>query len=413
MSTPAIKMDTYQRARAQMLIKHPFFAAVILSTDWIVNEKIGTACTDMVKVWYSPKFINTLPLDQAMFVMVHEVMHIVLMHGLRRGSRKPRRWNHAADYAINQELVDSGLTMPTITQAMIDAGIVAKGSQVGEQFGLLDKSKYGGLAAEQIYDLLEQEAKDKKGKGKGKGKPGPGASGGGDPADDEDIGLDDLIDAATQGKTQAEVNAIKEDIKQKIAQAATMARAAGKMPANIALLVDGVLNPPQPWESILREYMTRMVQSNETWNRRNRRFAVTLPSRHDTAMGELVIIGDTSGSMMQDQIFAQIAAEINYCNEFVRPERTRVVWADAEECSGEQVFEPGEEVALEPKGGGGTDMRLPLSFVEQYDPCCVILITDCYTPWPSEPCPFPLIVASTTDAPCPTWANRLQLRVSD
>jgi len=177
-------------------------------------------------------------------------------------------------------------------------------------------------------------------------------------------------------------------------------------------LVDGVLNPPQPWEIILREFMTRMVQSSETWNRRNRRFAVTLPSRHDVGMGELCIIGDTSGSMMIDQIFAQIATEINHCNEFVKPERTRVVWADAEDCSNEQVFEPGEEVKLEPKGGGGTDMRLPLRYMEKYEPCCVILITDCYTPWPDAPTPYPLIVASTTDAPCPPWALRLQLRVA-
>ena len=192
-----------------------------------------------------------------------------------------------------------------------------------------------------------------------------------------------------------------------------MARAAGKMPANIDLLVDGVVNPPQRWDVVLREFMTRMVQSSETWNRRNRRFTAVLPSRQDVGMGELNVIGDTSGSMLQDNHFKQVATEINYCNEFVKPERTRVVWADAEACSGEQVFEPGEEVVLEPKGGGGTDMRLPLKFVEQYNPCCVILITDCYTPWPDTPTPYPLIVLSTTNAPCPPWALRLDLRNND
>jgi len=408
----ALRLSTFDKARAQMLIRHPFFAAVVLSSDWIADEKVGTACTDMVKVWYNPKFMDSLSVDHAMFVMIHEIMHIILMHGIRRGSRKPRRWNHAGDYAINQELVDAGLPMLKITQLMIDNGIVKPGQgNVGDTFGLLDVGKYQGLAAEQIYDMLEQEAQDEK-KGRGKGeRQGSDNQGKGEPDDDEDQGLDDLLE--TVGKTQAEIHEIKDNIKQKIAQAAVMARAAGKLPANLALLVDGILNPPQPWESILREFMTRMVQSNETWNRRNRRYAVMLPSRHDTAMGELVIIGDTSGSMMQDKIFAQIAAEINYCNEFVRPERTRVVWADDAECSGEQVFEPGELVVLEPKGGGGTDMRQPLKFVEKYDPCCVILVTDCYTPWPDEATPFPLIVASTTTAASPHWASRLQLRVGE
>ena len=395
-----VRLDTFAKARAQMLIKHPFFASVVLSTEWVADPKVSTACTDMVKVYYNPDFFNALTVADATFVMVHEIMHIVLMHGLRCGGRKPRRWNHAADFAINQELVASGLKMLTVTQKMINAKIVPDTSGVGEQFGLLDH-KYKGLTAEQIYDLLEQERK----KGKGKG-------GQGEPDDDDDMGLDDLLAKATEGKSQAEINEIKDKITQKIAQAATMARAADKLPANLALLVDGVLNPPQPWEIILREFMTRMVQSSESWNRRNRRFTVTLPSRQDVGMGELVVIGDTSGSMLQDNIFAQIAQEINHCNEFVKPERTRVVWADAEACSHEQIFESGDEVVLEPKGGGGTDMRLPLQFVEQYEPCCVILITDCYTPWPDQPTPYPLIVASTTDAPCPDWALRLNLRTA-
>lgn len=393
MNTP-VSLNNYQKARAQMLIKHPFFAAIVLSTEWIEDASVGTACTDMVKVWYNPEFMAKRSVDDAMFVLVHEIMHIINMHGLRRGMRKPIRWNKACDYAINQELVDSGLPMPPD--------------------GLCDPSKYKGMTAEQIYDILTEEQKQKgkkPKKGKGQPQPGEGEPGGG-PDDDDDIEeltMQDLMDAV-QGKSAAEINNIKEDIKQKIAQAATMARAAGKLPANIALMVDGVLNPPQPWEVILREFMTRMVQQNETWNRRNRRYTVTLPSRHDVGMGELCIIGDTSGSMMQDQIFAQIATEINHCNEFVKPERTRVVWADDTRVAHEQIFEPGEEVVLEPKGGGGTDMRKPLAYMEQFEPCCVILVTDCYTPWPDVPTPYPLIVASTTDAPCPHWAHRLELR---
>ncbi len=392
-----IRLTNFDKARAQMLIKHPFFASIVLSTDWVVDKKISTAMTNMVKVWYNPDFYETLTVDVAIFVNVHEIMHIILKHGLRRGNRKPIRWNKACDYAINQELKDADITL--WDHCLID-------------------HKYKGMTAEQIYDLLTLE-REGKGKRKGKGKPGQGepadGAGGGQPDDDDDI--EDLgplgqdVTDATEGKSQQEVSDISDGINQKVAQAATMARAAGKLPANLQLLVDGELNPPQPWELILREFMTRVVNETETWNRRNRRFAnITLPSRYSVGMGELIIIGDTSGSMIGDKVFGQIAHEINHCNEYVKPERTRVVWADAEECSGEQVFEPGEEVKLEPKGGGGTDMRLPLKFVEKWDPCCVILVTDCYTPWPDVPCPFPLIVCSITDAPSPDWAMRLKLR---
>jgi predicted metal-dependent peptidase len=418
MSNGPMTLTTFEKARARMLINHPFFASIVLSTEFIETDKVPTACTDMVKVWYNPKFIGTLDVDEVIFVLVHEIMHMVLKHGFRRGFRKPVRWNVAGDYAINQELVDAKLKMPKITQRLIDAGY-ASPDKLGHHFGLLEPTKYAGLTAEQIYDMLTQE-RDKQGKKKKKGQgqkgqgsdPGDGAGGPPDD-DDEDDELgplgQDLSDAIGD-KTDAELSQISQDIDGKIAQAATMARAAGKMPGNLDILVDGVLNPPQPWEMILREFMTRMVQSAESWTRRNRRYIPILPSRISSGMGELCIIGDTSASMLGDKIYAQLAAEINYCNEYVKPERTRVVWADYAACSGEQVFEPGEDVKLEPKGGGGTDMRLPLKYLEQYEPCIVLLVTDCETPWPDQPTPYPLIVCATTRAKSPDWAMRLELR---
>jgi predicted metal-dependent peptidase len=405
----AVSMDNYGKARAQMLIRHPFFASVVLSTEFIEDHKCETAWTDYIKVGYNPAFMSKLSIPVCTFVIIHEIMHIILKHNLRRGSRKPIRWNKAADYAINNELKDSGI-------------------EVWEH--CLVDTRFHGMAAEQIYDILTEEA-DKKNEGRGKGEPGKGEPGKGEPGkgepgkgepgggqgpddddDIEDLGPmgQDLKPDACEGMTQAEASAASQDINGKIAQAATMARAAGKMPANLDLLVNGILNPPQRWEAILREFMTRMVYSNETWNRRNRRFTVTLPSRIDAGMGELCIIGDTSGSMMGDKVYAQLQVEINHCVEFVRPERTRVVWADYAACTAEEVFEPGDEILLHPKGGGGTDMRLPLKFMEKYDPCCVILVTDCETPWPDAPTPFPLIVCSTTKQKSPEWCLRLDLR---
>jgi predicted metal-dependent peptidase len=364
-------ITNYDKARAQMLLKHPFFAAMVLSTNFIEDRTIPTACTNMINVRYNPDFMDSLDVPTCIFVLVHEIMHVLLKHGLRRGSRKPKRANMAMDYAINQELEESGITVWSNC--------------------LIDK-KYAGMPFEQIYDILDDEA------------------GGGDSEDPDGTGFDVDPDAR-DSMTPAEAEDLSRQIDRRIAQAATMARAAGKMPANLDLLVEGILNPPQPWEVILREFMTRMVQSHETWNRRNRRFTSVLPSREAKGMGELCIIGDTSGSMMIDNIFAQIAAEINYSNEMVKPERTRVVWADDEECSNEQVFEEGDPVVLEPKGGGGTDMRLPLAYMEQFDPCVVLLITDCYTPWPDGPTPYPLIVLSTTDEASPDWAMRIRLHI--
>ena len=76
------------------------------------------------------------------------------------------------------------------------------------------------------------------------------------------------------------------------------------------------------------------------------------------------------------------ASEIQAVADMVQPEHIRLVWADTQ-VADEVVFERGEPLKFDVKGGGGTDMRVPLKHFEQYEPEVVILLTDMYTPWPS------------------------------
>jgi predicted metal-dependent peptidase len=335
-----------------------FFASIILSTEMLVNNDIPTAATDMVKIYYNENFIKELDNDVILFVLAHEVMHIILKHGLRRHNRDKELWNIACDYAINYQLKHAGFKLwPKALYA----------------------AEYADMSAEQIYDLLVEETDN--------------AGGYGDPL------TGDLMDAPTMGDPTKTAE-IEHQISQKVAIAATQARMAGKMPAGLDILVKGILTPEVPWPDLLREYMLSVVKEDESWSRRNRRFEVVLPGTYSEQMGELVIIGDTSGSTGYAGYYARIAGELNAIKDMVKPERTRVVWADDEDCSLEEVFEPGDDIDLHPKGGGGTDMRKPLAFVEKYDPCIVILITDGYTPWPDE-VPYPLIVLCTTNVEAP------------
>lgn len=358
-----VAFTKFGKAKARLLIKHPFFSFIALQTHFEESDRFPTAATDGVQVLYNPAFIESLDIEVVVFVIVHEIAHIFLKHALRSGTREHDRWNIACDHAINLMLKDSGLKL--WDKCYADA-------------------QYSGMSAEQIYDLLEDDQ----------------SCGGG-------IGRD-LIEPEN-GYSEAERHEIERVVDQTIAAAYTQAKLAGNLPANLERLIAGLLQPPLPWYQLLSEYMLRIAHETETWSRRNRRFEnVYLPSRYDRTMGELVIIGDTSGSM-PSYVFGQVGVEVNSAVETVKPERVRVVWADAEDCSAQQVFEPGDTVEMKPEGGGGTDMRLPLRFVEQYDPCVVVLVTDCETPWPDQPTPYPLIVVSTTKAPSPDWAMRVEI----
>lgn len=364
-----------QKARARMFINHPFFATLVITTPQVMTRDIPTAATDMKSIFYNPDFMEKCPSIPAIeTVVAHEASHIFLYHGLRRMGRNPKRWNIACDFAINLMLVENGFEPLDWVPWCYD-------------------KKYAGMSAEQIYDLREKEAKEK-GKGPG-GKPGQ-------PGDDDGLGGEmagDLMEPSDNMDPEARAT-IERQIQQKVAQAATMARMAGKLTGSLERMVGEILDPTVPWQALLRDYATRITRDTESWQKRNRRFPnVYLPDRHNVRMGEVIMIGDTSGSITNDEL-AKVATEVESLADQMQPEQIRLVWADTQ-VKGEQIFLPGEPIVTEPKGGGGTDMRVPLDYAEQFDAQVVILITDGYTPWPEVPPNYPLIVCCTTDAPVP------------
>lgn len=357
-------MDRMQKARAKMLIKHPFFATLLVSTPWKMTTDIPTAATDMSTLYFNPDFMEKQTDDVILSVLAHEVMHMALEHGLRCQARNPQVWNFACDYALNLVLKDSGFEIPA---------------------DWLCDDMYKGMSADQIYDKIMQQAK-KGGGGGGKGQGGGAMQGDILPSDANN-------DPAKEAK-------VRRGIQQKVAAAANVARMAGKFAGELERLIGEILDPKVPWTHILRDYMTRVTKDDEQWSRRNRRFQnVYLPARHSEKMGEIVLIGDTSGSIGNDEL-CKYMAEAGAIAEDVHPERIRILWADTR-VAGEQVFEEGQLIDPKPKGGGGTDMRVPLEKALEYEPECVVLFTDGYTPWPEVEPDYPLIVCCTTDTQVP------------
>lgn len=354
--------DNMRKARVRLLLRHPFFATLLLSTPSRETREIPTAATNGRELLWNPDFMDKLDVDETQGVMAHEVLHMALEHCLRLHGRNQILWNVATDYAINLIITEAGLKLP--------AG------------GLLDDS-YKGMSADEIYDKLQQQMQ----------KGGAGAS---------KIKKDSMHgDVLSPGEmTEEERVQTERKIRQNVAQAANMARMAGKLSGGLERLVDQLLNPSVPWQVLLRDYMTRVSKDDESWSRRNRRYShAFLPARYSERMGEIVLIGDTSGSITEEEL-NRVAAEVNAIAEQVRPELIRVVWADTV-VAHEETFETGQEIKLKPAGGGGTDMRVPLRHVEQYDAQVVVLVTDGYTPWPEAEPPYPLIVCCTTDAEVP------------
>lgn len=346
MTTATINMKKLEtklaKAKTALILEHPFVGTIALSMPFEFDENIPTAATNGKRIKFNPEFVNKLTDEEVKFLVAHECFHPMLEHNFRRGERQPRRWNMAADYVINKLLVDDGIgRMPKV--------------------GLHNPNIYnaGKGTSEGIYNILPEQPE---GGGSGAGEPGG-------PLDDCEDGDGS---PAEQQQQQAEW-------KVKVAQAAQAAKMMGKMSANMARLVDEVLQPKVDWREVLQRFLVKCKNDSRSFARFNRRFlpqGMYLPSVSGEAMGEIVFAVDCSGSIDQHTI-NQFAAEIGKVKDDLLPERIHVLYFDSE-VSHVESYEASDSLDIKPHGGGGTDFAPVFeSIIEHgFNPVAIVFLTD-------------------------------------
>jgi len=387
-----IKHSKVSKAKARLLMQHPFFATLLLRTEIVITPDVPLAATDGDRIFFNPDFLEKMSIEDTMCVLCHEVGHDSLLHSIRLGLRNRETWNRAADHAINLMLIDQGFRCPASVSG-----------------GWLADPQYKGWSADRIYDHLRREQDGGGGGGGGDGKKKSKGGGDGGKTSGKDWLHGDVLPSKSAGDPAEQAKA-EQRSRQKVASAANMARMAGKLTGELARMVNECLGAKVDWTDVLRDKMLQVVKERDNWTRRNRRFAANyLPTRRSLKMGPMIFIPDTSGSMWGDDL-EKICSEIAHCAAQTQPESIRVLWTDTR-VVGEQEFSADEFefAALKPVGGGGTDMRVALTHVEQYEPLVVVLMTDGHTPWPNAPSPYPLIIICTTDTSCPDWAEVIRV----
>jgi predicted metal-dependent peptidase len=355
------------RAKVAIVTQHPFFASILMKRKLIEDNTIPTAAVDQRgQIYYNKDFVESLSVDQLVFLLCHEVGHVIGQHSGRRGARDAKRWNVAGDAWINDMLKAASVGQ------FIEGGVNMPGSK--------DET------VDEIYNKLPQTPP-------GDGGGGPGGIG------------DDLIQrGAPMGPDEA--TRVDAETRVEVAQAAQAAKAQGKMPGALAKIVADLIDPGTPWHEVLERYMTSFIKGDYTWSRPNRRFigqGVYLPSSGKLPeMGEVVIQVDVSGSISKrelDYYNGHLARIIEQCH----PERVHVLYTDTRVCKHE-VFEQGEEMRLEFYSGGGTDMEAGFKFIEEQgiEPAVFVCLTDGYTDFnPSSNPAYPVVwcISSEIEAP--------------
>lgn len=103
---------------SRLLIKYPHFGSTLANISFQFNEhlKYHTAATDGKIIYVDPNYFKSLKEENRMFLIAHEVMHVLFRHMFRLEYSKKKRdletWNIATDAIINANLERDGFKIP-------------------------------------------------------------------------------------------------------------------------------------------------------------------------------------------------------------------------------------------------------------------------------------------------------------
>jgi predicted metal-dependent peptidase len=346
--------DKLTAGRVQLLFNNVFFGALATAMGLHESQEIPTAATDGKRLLFNPEFTDKLNKSEIIFLLAHEVLHIVLLTHVRRGHRDPKVWNMATDFAINQLLIDEKFTM-------IEGG--------------LHDDKYKGWAAEKIYEHLMDNPEDQPG----------GEEAGWNVGGVMDAGSIDEDGKPTNGGaitlTPEQIKSVEAETKTQIQAAAMSARKAGQLPASMERLIDQICAPRADWKTILQRFICERAfndwEAGTCHTRMLHQYGVISPKIGGEALGEIAVIVDTSGSIRQEEL-AQFAGEINDVTENYDCKIT-VIYIDTE-INRVDEFGPDDDIEMHAVGGGGTCQKAGYDWVAEniMNPSALIHFTDSY-----------------------------------
>lgn len=92
-------------SRMRILADNGFYGLLLMHMGYGIDENCSTAATDGKKIIFGPAFLEEISDRELDFVMMHEVLHVVLQHCLRRGKRDGERFNIACDIVVNSNIL--------------------------------------------------------------------------------------------------------------------------------------------------------------------------------------------------------------------------------------------------------------------------------------------------------------------
>lgn len=388
-------------SRMRVLLNNGFYGLLLMHIILALDEECESVATDGNRIYFAPKFLDTISDSELDFVMVHEILHVALRHCFREDGRDTKLFDDACDIVVNSNIL--------LANNMDKKSITLKNYGVSKHKTPDNREGYK-FTAEEIYNMLllsvgsksssesklldgvELEVSSKKqpvNKLNNKIETGEKLSGLSDgqhswdnhsrwKQDDttnlKDVWLKRIVDAA-------EAIEIQEASKER-----------GTIPLFAKRLLKDMKKPQTDWRTILTDFVQEEI-CDYSFSPPDRRFDDSpfyLPdfNEKDFSISNILFMVDTSGSMDERMISTAYSEIKGAIEQFDGKLKGWLGFFDAAVIEPKEFESIDELEIIRPEGGGGTDFDVIFEYVNENmaenPPVSIVILTDGYAPFPNE-----------------------------
>lgn len=358
------------RARIQIQNKNSFFAYLSLYLKFKESKDLpdyaGAGVNIKGDFFYKKEFIEGMSNKEVEGVVVHEILHLSLLHLIRQGSRDGQLFNVSADIVVNQLIKDNNFSLPK--------GCIMSDHNNTVDIGGVTIEDCNKKTAEEIYSELEKKAKKVN---QSLGKDGSG----------DGMRFDEHIKGKSKddkGLTEVEVKEFEKMWGDRTQEALTVSKMKGDTPVGMERLVGELHKEKINWKALLNQYITQQIPYNHSYancSKKSISAGFYMPCMTKEKV-EVSIMIDLSGSIGKEEITDFLSEICGIARAYQERIEMRIFSHDTE-CYDNGLVRNGnieEIMKMEIKGGGGTSFSQPIEYLKEnnVNPKCLIWLTDGY-----------------------------------
>lgn len=366
-------------ARIRLLNSNGFYGLLLTHVKFSLDLQVETAATDGETIYFDPRFLDRISDNELIFVLMHEILHIVLQHCVRVGTRDVMLFNIATDIVVNSNILHSNHM--DLSKIRCDGNIsmhIAPNGQEGYLY-----------TAEEVYDMLIKEKKK------------------------------DFESFDNHTKWSIVFNKqLSDKWIERVVSAANIMKSNFNgfgLPLGIERLLNELKEPKLNWKEILYSFINEetndysLLPPDKRFIENN--FFLPDFSDKDSSIKNLLFMIDTSASM-DNQMISDCYAEIKGAIEqFNGKLEGYVGFFDTIVIEPKPFSDINELLSIKPVGGGGTDFGIIFDYIKEKMDIekisTIVILTDGYACFPKEECAMgiPVLWVINNEDSNPGWGK--------